>query len=206
MKRTKSPRRRGFSMVELLLSLAIVSMVLTSSMVALDAAFKGYRATTDTASTHVVSRIVMHRIVAMIRTGKEFGPFPSDVLDAGQNPLESDFIEFVSMEDLDNDIRQISRIEFREAGDGEEYGALWLVLLTFENGIQDGDPVEARMIPNVEDATFTLEYGVGPRLENATVDLLIRPNDDLDAVGVEGRNENNTEPIRLVGSATPRRL
>ena len=74
MKRTKSPRRRGFSMVELLLSLAIVSMVLTSSMVALDAAFKGYRATTDTASTHVVSRIVMHRIVAMIRTGKEFGP------------------------------------------------------------------------------------------------------------------------------------
>ena len=68
------------------------------------------------------------------------------MLDAGQNPLESDFIEFVSMEDLDNDIRQISRIEFREAGDGEEYGALWLVLLTFENGIQDGDPVEARMI------------------------------------------------------------
>ncbi len=206
MKRTPAPRRRGFSMVELLLSLAIVSMVLTSSMVALDAAFKGYRATTDAASTHVVSRIVMHRMVAMIRTGKEFGPFPSDVLDSSQNPLESDFIEFVSMEDIDNDIRQVTRIEFREAEDGEDYGSLWFVLYTFDGGVLDGDPAEARMIPNVEDATFTLDYSVGPRLGNATIDLLIRPNDDLDAVGVEGRNENNTEPIRLVGSATPRRL
>ncbi|GAB5495083.1 MAG: hypothetical protein Phyf2KO_01630 [Phycisphaerales bacterium] len=205
-RRTRTPRRRGFSMVELLLALAIVSMVLTSAMVALDAAFKGYRATTDSASTHVVSRIVMHRVVAMVRTGKEFGPFPSDVLDSSQNPIETDFIEFVSFEDTDADIREVTRIEFREAGDGEDYGAVWFVLFSFENGIQTGDPVEARMIPNVEEATFTLEYDVGPRLERATIDLLIRPNDDLDPIGVETRNENNTAPIRLVGSATPRRL
>lgn len=193
-------------MVELLLALAIVSMVLTSAMVALDAAFKGYRATTDSASTHVVSRIVMHRVVAMIRNGTEFGPFPSDVLDPAQNPLDSDFIEFVSFEDEDTGIRQVSRIEFREAADGEDYGAVWFMLYTFENGIQQGETVEARMIPNVEDASFTLEYDVGPRLKRATVDLLIRPNDDLDPIGVESRNENNNEPIRLVGSATPRRL
>jgi len=193
-------------MVELLLALAIVSMVLTSAMVALDAAFKGYRATTDSASTRVVSRIVMHRVVAMIRNGTEFGPFPSDVLDPAQNPLDSDFIEFVSFEDEDTGIRQVSRIEFREAADGEDYGAVWFMLYTFENGIQQGETVEARMIPNVEDASFTLEYDVGPRLKRATVDLLIRPNDDLDPIGVESRNENNNEPIRLVGSATPRRL
>lgn len=204
--RVRRTTRRGFSMVELLLALAIVSMVLTSAMVALDAAFKGYRATTDAASTHVVSRIVMHRVVAMIRNGTEFGPFPSDVLDPGQNPLDSDFIEFVSFEDEDTGIRQISRIEFREADDGEDYGAVWFVLYTFENGVQQDDPVEARMIPNVEDASFVLEYDVGPKLKRATVDLLIRPNDDLDPIGVEGRNENNNEPIRLVGSATPRRL
>ena len=203
---TRRTSRRGFSMVELLLALAIVSMVLTSAMVALDAAFKGYRATTDSASTHVVSRIVMHRVVAMIRNGTEFGPFPSDVLDPAQNPLDSDFIEFVSFEDEDTGIRQVSRIEFREAADGEDYGAVWFMLYTFENGIQQGETVEARMIPNVEDASFTLEYDVGPRLKRATVDLLIRPNDDLDPIGVESRNENNNEPIRLVGSATPRRL
>lgn len=205
MKR-KSAAPRGFSMVELLLALAIVSMVLTSAMVALDAAFKGYRATTDTASTHVVSRIVMHRAVAMIRNGTEFGPFPGDVLDRAQNPLTSDFIEFVSFEDEDTGVRQVSRIEFRPAEAGEEYGGLWFELFTFENGILQGEPVEAEMIPNVEDASFVLEYDVGPRLVRATIDLLIRPNDDLDPIGVEGRNENNNEPIRLVGSATPRRL
>lgn len=206
MRRTGTAARRGFSMVELLLALAIVSMVLTSALVALDAAFKGYRATTDTASTHVVSRIVMHRVVAMIRNGTEFGPFPADVLDNAQNPVTSEFIEFVSFEDLDEDIRQITRIEFREAGDGEDYGAVWFMLYNFENGTLTGTPTEARMIPNVEDASFVLEYDVGPRLVRATVDLLIRPNDDLDPIGVEGRNENNNEPIRLVGSATPRRL
>lgn len=204
--RIKRISRRGFSMVELLLALAIVSMVLTSAMVALDAAFKGYRATTDAASTHVVSRIVMHRMVAMIRTGTEFGPFPSDVLDSSQNPIDSDFIEFVSFEDEDTGERQVTRIEFREAGDGEDYGAVWFMLYTYEDGVLQGDPVEARMIPNVEDASFVLEYDVGPKLTRATVDLLIRPNDDLDPIGVEGRNENNNEPIRLVGSATPRRL
>lgn len=205
-RRVRKTTRRGFSMVELLMALAIVSMVLTSAMVALDAAFKGYRATTDSASTHVVSRIVMHRVIAMIRNGTEFGPFPSDVLDSAQNPIDSSFIEFVSLEDEDTDIRQVTRIEFREAGDGEDYGAVWFVLYTFEDGVLQGDPVEARMITNVEDASFVMEYDVGPKLKRATVDLLIRPNDDLDPIGVEGRNENNNEPIRLVGSATPRRL
>lgn len=198
--------RRGFSMVELLLALAIVSMVLTSALVALDAAFKGYRATTDSASTHVVSRIVMHRLVAMIRTGTEFGPFPNDVLNPDENPIETDFIEFVSFEDEDTGEHQVTRIEFRPAADAEDYGAVWFMLYTFEDGVQVGDVEEARMIPNVEDATFTLEYGIGPRLERATIDLLIRPNDDLDPIGVERRNENNTEPIRLVGSASPRRF
>ena len=206
MRRRPVRRRRGFSMVELLLALAIVSMVLTSAMVALDAAFKGYRATTDTASTHVVSRLVMNRMIAMIRNGTEFGPFPSDVLDPVQNPMDSSFIEFVSFEDEDTDTRQVTRIEFREAGDGEDYGALWFMLYTFESGVQQGEPVEARMIPNVEAASFELEYQVGPKLARATIDLLIRPNDDLDPIGVESRNENNNEPIRLVGSATPRRL
>ncbi|HED52716.1 MAG TPA: prepilin-type N-terminal cleavage/methylation domain-containing protein [Phycisphaerales bacterium] len=199
--------RGGFSIVELLLSLAIVSMVLTSALVALDAAFKGYRATTDSASTHVVSRLVMHRIVAMIRTGREFGPFPSDVLDSAQNPITSDFIEFVSKVDPVTGNRQVTRIEFRPPADNEDYGALWFMLFEFDSaGGQVGETKEARMIPNVEAASFTLTYSVGPRLRLATIDLLIRPNDDLDAIGMESRNENTSQPIRLVGSAVPRRL
>jgi prepilin-type N-terminal cleavage/methylation domain-containing protein len=197
-------RRRGFSMIELLLALAIVSVVLTSALVALDASFRTYKATTDSASTHVVSRLLIHRLTAMIRTGTEFGPFPSDVLDPALNPMESNFIEFLSREDPSTGTREITRIEFREAEDGQEFGTLWFQLFRFDGG---GNPVgeeEYLLLPNVEQGVFTLEYDVGPRLERATIDLLIRPNDDLDAVSVEERIDN--EPIRLVGSATPRRL
>lgn len=198
-------RRRGFSMVELLLALTIVSVVLTSALVALDASFRTYKSTTDSASTHVVSRLLIHRITAMIRTGTEFGPFPADVLDPAMNPMESNFIEFVSREDEDTGEREITRIEFREAEDGEEFGTLWFQLFRFDGaGNPAGDNEEYLLLPNVEQGVFTLEYRVGPRLERATIDLLIRPNDDLDAVSVEERVD--TEPIRLVGSATPRRL
>ncbi|MEL7485087.1 MAG: hypothetical protein AAFN41_12145, partial [Planctomycetota bacterium] len=75
-------------MVELLLALTIVSVVLTSALVALDASFRTYKSTTDSASTHVVSRLLIHRITAMIRTGTEFGPFPADVLDPAMNSMK----------------------------------------------------------------------------------------------------------------------
>lgn len=197
-------RRRGFSMIELLLALAIVSVVLTSALVALDASFRTYKATTDSASTHVVSRLLIHRLTAMIRTGTEFGPFPSDVLDPSLNPMESNFIEFLSREDPSTGAREITRIEFREAEDGQEFGTLWFQLFRFDGGGNPTGEEEYLLLPNVEQGVFTLEYDVGPRLERATIDLLIRPNDDLDAVSVEERIDN--EPIRLVGSATPRRL
>lgn len=198
-------RRRGFSIVELLLALAIVSVVLTSALVALDASFRTYKATTDSASTHVVSRLLIHRLTAMIRTGTEFGPFPADVLDPALNPMESDFIEFVSFEDDATGDREITRIEFREADDGEPFGTLWFRLFRLDaSGTPNGPEEEFLLLPNVEQGIFTLQYDVGPRLERATIDLLIRPNDDLDAVSVEERID--TEPIRLVGSATPRRL
>ncbi|MEO1715651.1 MAG: prepilin-type N-terminal cleavage/methylation domain-containing protein [Planctomycetota bacterium] len=200
-----APRRRGFSIVELLLALTIVSVVLTSALVALDASFRTYKSTTDSASTHVVSRLLIHRITAMIRTGTEFGPFPADVLDPAMNPMESNFIEFLSRQDASTGDREITRIEFREAQEGEEFGELWFQLFRFDDaGNQIGDTEEYLLLPNVEQGVFTLEYRVGPRLERATIDLLIRPNDDLDAVSVEERVD--TSPIRLVGSATPRRL
>ncbi|MEM8757771.1 MAG: prepilin-type N-terminal cleavage/methylation domain-containing protein [Planctomycetota bacterium] len=199
--------RRGFSIAELLLALTIVSVVLTSALVAINAAFRGYKSTTDAASTHVVSRLMIHRMVAMIRTGEEFGPFPQDVLDPAQNPFESNFIEFLSDVDDATGDREVTRIEFRDADPdaGEQFGALWLTIFRFDvDGAPLGENEEYLVLPNIENAVFTLEYDVGPRLQRATIDLLIRPNDDLDATSVEERVE--TEPIRLVGSASPRRI
>jgi prepilin-type N-terminal cleavage/methylation domain-containing protein len=57
----KRRHRRGFSLVEMLVALTITATLLTAALTALDAGFKGYKFTTDGASTHVVSRITMHR-------------------------------------------------------------------------------------------------------------------------------------------------
>ncbi len=62
-------RPSGFSLIEMLVALAISGLMLTAAMVALDSSFKGYKITTDSASTHVVSRLVMTRLSSMIRTG-----------------------------------------------------------------------------------------------------------------------------------------
>ena len=83
--------RRGFNLVELLIALAITAALLSAVMVALNASFVAYQTTTEVASTHTISRLIMNRMLTMIRTGSEFGPYPV-------NPLESivtsDFIQF----------------------------------------------------------------------------------------------------------------
>jgi prepilin-type N-terminal cleavage/methylation domain-containing protein len=74
--------RRGFSLVEVLVSLMILGTLLAATMTALDTSFKAYKATTESASTNVVARMVVSRMASMVRTGTDFGPFPTDVLDA----------------------------------------------------------------------------------------------------------------------------
>lgn len=192
--------RGGFSLVEMLIALAITAALLTASLSALDASFKSYKVTTESASTHVVSRIVMHRVMTMIRTGTEFGPYPDDVLDPGQNPIVSSFIEFVSLDDPENDHRQVTTIE-RRAGDEPGSFDLWYVL---EDTLGNTTTTDERpLIRGLREATFTLEYDIGPRLTQATVDLTIEPNDLQDA---DIFSSLETPTIRLVASTSPRVL
>lgn len=195
-------RRRAFSILELLIALAIVSLVLSGAMVALHAAFRGYESTTNSASTHTVTRLVMHRIVAMVRTGAEFGPYPEDVLDPALNPVITNRIEFVSFEDTAADRRDITILDLRDQGDGTQ--TLWITVTRFVGGAAQGTPLERPLLRNVDTAQFTLEYDVGPRLERATIDLAVYPNDDLDATTMV--EVQSAPPIRMVASVTPRRL
>lgn len=196
-----SGRRRGFSLVEMLLALAISATLLTAALAALDSSFKGYKATTESASTHVVSRIVMHRLLSMLRTGVDFGPFPADVLDPAQNPLTSDFVEFVSGRDHQGGINRVTRIELRPGANGQP-GQLWYVLLE----PQQPAPVileERPLLDGVVAASFILRYDVGPRLRRATIDLTIAPNDSQDLViGADA----TPQTIRLVASTSPRQF
>lgn len=199
-------RRSGFSLIEMLVALAISGLMLTAAMVALDSSFKGYKVTTDSASTHVVSRMVMTRLSSMIRTGTEFAPFPEDVFDPGVNPVRnSEWIEFVSQENAAAGTRRVIRLESRNATSTDPSVGprqLWYVQMDFVNG-QLRNQVERPLITNLERAAFTLEYEPGPRLRRATIDLTIHPN-DAQAAAFHSNTEANT--IRLVSTVIPRRL
>lgn len=183
-------RRRGFSLIEALVALAITASLMTAVMVALRASFQAYRATTQSASRHTVARMTMHRLLAMLRTGSQFGPYPANVI---TDPvLLSDYVEFATPDG------QILRIEYRP--DDE---ALWLIL--DPGGSPQSEILMSGIAPRfdadgVRIPPFTLEYAVGPRLHRATIDLTITGDPDIE-LSVEG---NDVDPIRLVGSTMPR--
>lgn len=192
--------RRAFSMIEILVSLAITGTLLAASLVALDSAFKSYKQTTDGASTHVVSRMVMNRLMSMVRTGTEFGPSPNDVL---LNPtIESTFIEFVTRDDGAGN-RRVVRMERRD-GTTTARGPfeLWYLQTDFSGGVAVATD-ERPMISGLTECNFQLQYDVGPRLRRATVDMTVRPND---AQAASMYSDLQVPTIRLVSSVTPRRL
>jgi prepilin-type N-terminal cleavage/methylation domain-containing protein len=201
---------RGFSMIEMLIALAISASLLTATLAALRASFIQYKVTTESASTHVVTRIVMHRMLSMIRTGSDFGPFPADVLDQNENPLTSDFIEFVTQRDMLGGIARITRLEYRDPGVGETAGSLWYVLLD-PALVNPSDPdaaiVEEHMLlSGVQQISFMMHYDIGPRLSRCTIDMLVEPNDSEDMVVGAVGDPAEAQFIRLIASAAPRQL
>lgn len=195
---------RGFSLVEMLMALAISSALLAATLVALDASFKSYKMTTESASTHVVSRIVMHRILTLIRTGQDFAPYPADVLDRDANPVTDTAIEFLAEADVRLGSDVITRIERRPTEpDAPGPYELWYLRIDPQGG-EEGSPLvleEYPLLRDLQEVLFTLEYDIGPRLVRATVDLTIEPN-DYEEISTGGTLEPPT--IRLVASAAPR--
>lgn len=210
--------RRGFSLAEMLIALAISSALLSSALVALDTLFKGFETNADSASSHVVSRIATNRILTLVRTGTDFGPTPGDVLDANKNPMYSDFFEFVSRRDENNVPTQLTRIEFRYAGEGAQYrawgvgeeepeldfqpegpGELWLVQID----PSDDSEQAFLLLREVRSALFSLAYDVGPRLERCTIDIVVEPSMPAD---IKLESEAPPETLRIVASAMPRRI
>jgi len=194
--------RRGFSMVEMLIALTISSLLLTACLVALDTSFKSYQATTDAASTHVVSRLVMHRILAMVRQGSEFGPYPLGVVTPTR--IDSDYIEFVSVDDAATGQRQVTRLEKIADPQATNTFQLQYTRWDYLNGAQT-NTFTYPLIRNLKDARFTLEYDIGPKLLRATIDLAIKP-DDVSTGVTNIRTELQSPVLRLVASATPRKL
>ena len=194
--------RRGFSVIEMLIALMISSLLLTACLVALDSSFKSYEQTTESASTHVVSRLVMHRMLSMIRQGEEFGPYPLGVLTPTK--IDTDYIEFVSFQDADTGERQVTRLSKVADASIPNMFVLNYQRQDFRNGTMEAQ-FNHPLVRNLRDVKFTLEYDIGPRLMQATIDLTIQPDDSTtDPTNINGGM--NGDVLRLIASTSPRRL
>lgn len=194
--------RRGFSVIEMLIALMISSLLLTACLVALDSSFKSYEQTTESASTHVVSRLVMHRMLSMIRQGEEFGPYPLGVLTPTK--IDTDYIEFVSFQDADTGERQVTRLSKVADASIPNKFVLNYQRQDFRNGTMEAQ-FNHPLVRNLRDVKFTLEYDIGPRLLQATIDLTIQPDDSTtDPTNINGGM--NGDVLRLIASTSPRRL
>lgn len=215
----RSQSRRAFSMIEMLIALSISASIMAATLVAFDAMFKVYHTATDSASNHVVARIAVNRLLGMIRTGSEFGPFPNDVLDSDANPLKSDYFEFASRFTDEGEISEVTRVEFRypdqapllrtwgaledppalpDEMEVDGPGELWIVLIDVVSGVEQ----EFMMLSEVRSAEFTLRYDIGPKLTKGTVDIIFEPTL---AVNEGVWTPATPETVRLIASAMPRR-
>ncbi len=218
---TPSPRRavrRAFSLVEMLIAIAISGALLSATLVALDTTFKGYEVNADSASSHVVTRIAVNRIMGLVRTGTDFGPMPSDVLDNAQNPMVADYFEFVSERDEFGNPVTLTRIEYRYADQGALYRSWGVAQTPPPLGFEPSGPGELHLVQidadtdaetsfllleRVRAVRFVLSYDVGPRLERCTMDVTVEPlvPDDLKLT-----TDAPPQTVRLVASAMPRRI
>ena len=190
--RVRATVRRAFSFVEFLIALAICAMLLAATLVALNASFNAYQRTTEVASTHTIARLAMHRMLTLVRTGVEFGPFP---LDPRDTLVSSDYIEFRTVND------QVMMLQWNETDE-----TLEMAILDPVTGVEQSRQVLLGGVPaqfnEVGDRVkpFTLEYESGYKLYRATIDLTITP-DQSQHLQIEG---TNTDIIHLVASAMPR--
>ena len=187
-RRLRRGHRRGFNLIELLIALAITAALLSATMMALRASFMAYQSTTEVASTHTISRLVMHRMLALLRTGQDFGPLPLSPLDS---IVDSSYIEFFT------DNGQLVTLDWVGVVGGDVVNTLYVVL-TDENNVETPYP----LLEGVTSCNFTLEYELGYKLHRATIDMTIVPDDNM-SVDLDGDNQ---QVIRLVASAMPRMI
>lgn len=184
-----SRRRRaaGLSLVELILALAITSMLLTATMTALDASFKAYAAAAEEASTQTQTRMITQRLLTLIRTSTVHGPTDADYSTTPSN--------FISLINADGDKLTIGYSSVNKE--------LWLTDGWDESGVT---LTRQPLLSGVTQAGFYIKRrrdNTGTWvLERATVDITVEPAADSSLALEQGSGT----ATRLIASTMPRKL
>ncbi len=196
-------KSQGLSLVELLVSLAITAMLLTATMVAIDASFQAYAVAAESASTQTATRMVVNRLLTLIRTSSAHGPLLEDPTDtppvillADNETIESYFITLL------NPQGDLIRIEYRDATHLTTPNELWLIIDPVGGGAQQSQPI----MGGVTDAKFYTHRRFDSDgvlvLERGSVDMTIEADEEA-SLALEGAN---LPPIRVIASTMPRKL
>ena len=190
--RVKRQRRRlGLSLVEMLISLAITAMLLTATMVAIDASFQAYAAAAESAR-QTSTRLVTHRLLSLMRTSTAHGPLlPETDVTLSGTTLTSYYIELI---DPDGNL---IRLEYDDTDD-----MLYVTITPYGGSVATKEPLlggvtqcEFKLIRRLDDDGVWI-------LDRGSIDFTVKPDEDS-SLAIEG---DAAEPMRVIASTMPRKL
>lgn len=191
-KRVVRRRHAGLSLVEMLISLAVTAMLMTATMVAIDASFQAYAAAAESASTQTSTRLVVHRLLSLLRTSTAHGPLlPETDVTLSGTTLTSNYIELI---DPDGNLIYL---EYDPDDD-----IIYATVTPYGGSVATREPV----LGGVTSCTFNLvrrldEDGVWV-LDRGSIDFTVVPDADT-SLAIES---DAAAAMRVVASTMPRKL
>ncbi len=174
--------RRGFTVIELLIGMAIAAVLLTGLFASIHSSVDAYERSAADGVNRLTSRLLVERIALLVRTGSSFGPLPAN---AAINEVESDTIEITTPS-------------------GQQITISWNS--TDETLEMDVDGVSSTVLGGVTQVTggttispFLLQFENGTSLQRVTINLAVTP-DPEHATNMDGEGET----VRLTTSVMPR--
>jgi prepilin-type N-terminal cleavage/methylation domain-containing protein len=193
-----SARRRGLSLVEMLVALAITAVLLTATMVAIDTSFKAYAIAAESASTQTSTRMVINRLLTLVRTSTAHGPL-----------AESDPLPSGATVTFNNTLVESSYLQLVDP-DGDDFIISWDATLQQLNltkvPASGATPITQPILGGVTNCKFMLarrrDNDGNWQLERGSIDFTVEADDDA-SLDIE---VGDVPPVRVIASTKPRRI
>lgn len=202
---------RGFTILELLIGIAISAVIATAMAAAMHASFHAYATTAESASAQTSTRLVMQRLLATIRKSTLHDAYDPDsptltLVAPGDSahPLRTVGIEMLQPDGTTMRVWWVAR----DANGEGDLGDLWYdqAEWTSQEPVLMLSNVRCQRTATDEPYLFTLasrQTDLGLVLSRAMVDLTVEPDGEA-LTGMESAGAA-TEFVRLIGSAMPRK-